>query len=208
MTKIIVALKNRLFKQSLENYLVKEGLADVLSDALGFDRAILEKHNPDIVLAELPVDLDSFKSLSKQFSDVKFLVIGNNLSTDQYHLLISSGVKGCLTYSSELQELKTAIDDIASGKIYFPHEVLQNLMLHPHVVVDKHTNILTEREIEILQLLCEGMSNEQISDRIHLSYDTVKWHRSNILIKCGCNNILSLYKYAVSNKLVQASAIQ
>lgn len=61
---------------------------------------------------------------------------------------------------------------------------------------------MSERELEIIGLICEGETNKQIADTLHLSVDTVKWHRANIMSKTGCNNAASLVIYAIKNKII------
>jgi DNA-binding NarL/FixJ family response regulator len=62
---------------------------------------------------------------------------------------------------------------------------------------------LSPRELEILKLVCENLTNEEIAEKVNLSYDTVKWHRSNILSKTGCKNALGLLIFAIKNKIVE-----
>lgn len=204
METILLVLKNRIFSQCLKLFLEKEKIA-VVTQADHIDAATILETVPGMVIIELLNDFDSYKSFENMvlaYPQVKFLVISNKLSNDEYLQLINSGVKGSILTTSDLSELVTAIQEIMEGKIFFPQKILQKILLSQTSLNSKKTNVLTEREIEILRLLCEGLSNEQISERIHLSYDTVKWHRSNILIKCGCKNILSLYKYAIKKELV------
>jgi DNA-binding CsgD family transcriptional regulator len=60
----------------------------------------------------------------------------------------------------------------------------------------------TRREKEILQLLCEGLSNKEIADALFISERTVLGHKTNLLLKTDCKNSLSLMAYAIKNKLV------
>lgn len=169
------------------------------------------EQSPHIVIADLAYEFRSFQSVSnllQKYPGSKVLVIVNNLQLDECRQFIDSGVKGAVSCQDDITEIVKAVKELSGGKIFYPYSILQQIMMNKPVAPVKQSLGLTDREIEILLLLCEGLSNEQISAKIHLSYDTVKWHRSNILNKCECKNILSLYKYAVRNNLVQVANVR
>lgn len=198
-----------MFRQSLKYYLEKEGIAQVIAHADLPEKVVSELTDTEAILigefGNGHLHVNQLKDIVTRYSDLKIITITFGLSNEDYYQLINAGVKGCVLKGADVNELVTAINEVSAGRIFFPHQILQQVMLQRLPNPDKTINNLTARELEVLQLLCEGLSNEEISDKLHLSYDTIKWHRSNILIKCGCNNILSLYKYAVSNKLIKAT---
>ena len=205
MVNIVLVSKNLLFRQCLKLYLEGVSLSDSINHYSFIEELIKHEETPEIVIVELNPEFRNFQSINnllESFSGAKVLVIANNLQLDEYRQLIDSGVKGTISGQDDIEELVKAVKEIASGKIFYPYNILQQIMVNKPVVPGKQATGLTDREVEILLLLCDGLSNEQISERIHLSYDTVKWHRSNILNKCECKNILSLYKYAIKNDLV------
>ncbi len=71
------------------------------------------------------------------------------------------------------------------------------------VAVCEDEESLSAREIEILACVCQGLSNQQIADRLFISKRTVDKHRANILEKTGCRNTADLVVYAIKNKLVE-----
>ncbi len=205
MVNIVLVSKNLLFRQCLKLYLEGVSLSDSIKHYSFIEELIQHEKTPEIIIVELNPEFRNFQSINnllESFSDAKVLVIANNLQLDEYRQLIDSGVKGTISGQDDIEELVKAVKEIASGKIFYPYNILQQIMVNKPVAPGKQQAGLTDREVEILLLLCDGLSNEQISERIHLSYDTVKWHRSNILNKCECKNILSLYKYAIKNDLV------
>jgi DNA-binding NarL/FixJ family response regulator len=62
---------------------------------------------------------------------------------------------------------------------------------------------LTDRELEVLRFICCGLSNEQIAEKLHLSFDTIKWHRSNLLGKTGCKNTAQLIIHSIRANLIE-----
>lgn len=208
MTNISLVTKNLLFGQSLKRLLEVEMKGVQVKCYNHTEDLLALKESPGLVLYELVAGFDnfqSFRTLTDLFAEVKILVMNHDTNPGIYKGLINNGVKGSISVCSEINELIKAIHEITADKIYYPYEVLKKIMQETKPEAEKQTAGLTDREIEILRLLCEGLSNEQISDKLHLSYDTVKWHRGNILIKCGCKNILALYKYALKQKLLPVS---
>jgi DNA-binding NarL/FixJ family response regulator len=209
MINIILVSKNQLFRQALKIYLEKGKLSNSVTHYSFFEELQQNEQMPDIVIAELASEVGKFKSIEAllgSFPKVKVLLIANNLHIDEYQQMIDLGVKGTVCIGADLEELTIAVKELAAGKIYFPYDVLRQVMTNTQNDPGKLTG-LTYREIEILRLLCDGLSNEQISEKLHLSFDTIKWHRSNILNKCECKNILALYKYAVKHKLIPATKV-
>lgn len=208
MSGIFLLSENRMFRQSLSYYLKSHLPGCVINDFDNVGEMSGQSFVPELVICNMQNAVSGFKSLRSimaAFADVKILIIGNGFSANDFRQMISLGVKGWMSEFAGLNELKNTINEISEGKIVFPHDILQSIMLNSKKETVKQCNALTEREIEILQLLCDELSNEEISEKLHLSYDTIKWHRSNILVKCECKNILSLYKYAVRHKLIQVS---
>ena len=98
----------------------------------------------------------------------------------------------------------TAVTDVLNDNTHYGREVL-NVMLQK-IQTDKKREevkkVLSARELEILQLIIEEYSSEEIGEKLFISKRTVETHRANILEKTGCHNIIGLIKYAVRNKLV------
>ena len=115
------------------------------------------------------------------------------------------GAKGFLLKNTNLQEVKTAIDTVMSGGNYFSQELMQNLLRNYKLTKgQKETESeLSEREIEILLLISEGLSNQEIGDRLFISKRTVEKHRANILDKTNCKNTAGLIMYAIKNQLIE-----
>jgi DNA-binding NarL/FixJ family response regulator len=68
---------------------------------------------------------------------------------------------------------------------------------------DKAVNELSERELQVLNKICMGLTNEQIASELNLSYDTIKWHRANLLAKTNTCNTAALVMYSIKNKLIE-----
>lgn len=143
------------------------------------------------------------KAIQKQ-PGLKVLTLSSFGDEKYYFHMIEAGAKGFVLKNSSMAELESAIKEVANGGSWFSSELLQKVILNISAKPKRENAIdLTDREMEILRLICESCTNEQIAEKIKLSYDTVKWHRANLLSKTGCTNTAGLVMYAIKNKLVE-----
>ncbi|MBT2619868.1 MULTISPECIES: response regulator transcription factor [Chryseobacterium] len=114
--------------------------------------------------------------------------------------MIKNGAQGYLLKSASMEEFKDCINKAASGQLAFSDEV-EKIIEKTSIYDLKTVPRLTQREKEILQLLAEGKSTQEISDILFLSYLTVQTHRRNLLNKYGVRNVVELLKFAKDNGL-------
>jgi two-component system response regulator NreC len=98
------------------------------------------------------------------------------------------------------EELIGAIRKVASSQSYFSTEVTLSL-LNP-TQSNQPTELLTERETEIIKLIAEGFSNKEIGSKLFISHRTVDTHRTNLMKKLDVSNIAGLISYAIRNGVV------
>lgn len=122
---------------------------------------------------------------------------------------LKAGALGYVLKDSPKDELVKAIKEVANGGKYFASEVSQ-LMVSSYVTKagdfakpKKKSNSLTNREVEIIRLLSDGLSNQKIADMLGISHRTVDTHRTNIMQKVKVKNVAELVKYAIVNKLIE-----
>ena len=113
--------------------------------------------------------------------------------------MIDIGVKGFILKDVDNKELEDSINKVISGGTYFSQELLLNLIKNKSF--DENIT-LTKREKEVLELICKGYSNQQISEQLFISQRTVERHRSNLLLKTDSKNSISLVLYAIRHKLI------
>jgi DNA-binding NarL/FixJ family response regulator len=125
---------------------------------------------------------------------------------EYYFRMVEAGAKGFLLKNSDIREVVAALKTVGDGGTYFSQELLFSLVgslkstSKYENTVEEH---LSEREKEILLLVCKGLSNQEIGDRLFISKRTVDKHRANILEKTGCRNTANLVAYAIKNSLVE-----
>lgn len=206
MVNVVLVDPCRIFRQCLIKIWKDEHFSSVLADVDKLDElsVVFKSFSPDLLLVNMSTnnikEAEELKKILQRHNQAKCLVLIQSLDVEFCHALIDAGVRGYVLISSGIEELDDAMKKVASGQILFSNEVLKEVAALSEN--EKLIRILfTEREQEVIHLICDGMTNQQIAEKMHLSYDTIKWHRSNILEKSHCTNTLSLYKFAIANKL-------
>jgi DNA-binding NarL/FixJ family response regulator len=203
--KIIIADDHTLFRQGLKMILEDMEDIDVIADVangkelIGITRELL----PDLIIMDINMPqingIEASRVLLQEFPELKILVVSMYGDEQYYNSVIENGVKGFILKDAENTELRSAVNAILNGKTYFSQELLLNLIRNR-----KNSNqiSLTQRERQILELICQGLNTTEIAAKLFLSERTIENHRANLLDKTGCRNSLSLVLYAFRNNLV------
>jgi DNA-binding NarL/FixJ family response regulator len=170
----------------------------------------LEGKIPDLVLMdiEMPVMDGSeatIRALEKH-PDLKTLALSMFGDENYYFKMVNAGVNGFLLKTSDIEEFENAIRVIISGGKYFSNELLSRVIASfgKKTFQEDQINLhLTDREIDVIKLICEGLTNDEIAEKLYISPKTVKNHRANLLSKTGCKNAPSMIIYAIKNKLIE-----
>jgi DNA-binding NarL/FixJ family response regulator len=207
MIKIVLVDDHSIFRESLKRLLIAEKIADVVAEAKnGIEfLKIIDSIIPDLVLMDIAMPgMDGIEAAKKgieKMPNLKIIALSMYGDEKYYFKMIESGVKGFVLKNVDIKDLENAITEVASGGSWFSNELLRKIIVTMSKC--KLSERLTNREIEVLKLICNGLSSEQIAKELNLSYDTIKWHRSNILSKTGCKNTASLIMHSIRTSLVE-----
>jgi DNA-binding NarL/FixJ family response regulator len=206
-----------------DHKLFREGLSFVISQMKGFEVAgeasngkafleLSENLDVDIVLMDISMPgLDGIESTIKAMEmhpDLKIIALTMFCDEEYYYKMIQAGVSGYLLKESGKEELEIALNTVISGENYFSQKLLRNIILNLNNTkaftkqINRQEIKLTRRESEILKLICQGLSNAEISEKISLSLRTVEGHKSNLISKTGVKNSVSLVMFALKNHLI------
>jgi DNA-binding NarL/FixJ family response regulator len=118
--------------------------------------------------------------------------------------MVDAGAKGFLLKNSDMTEVIEAIDTVINGDHYFSKELLLNIVKNLRKSKDGNWKAidLSEREMEILELICKGFSNQEIGEKLFLSKRTIDKHRANILEKTASKNTAQLVMNAIKNQWI------
>ena len=206
---IIIVDDHALFRNGLNLLLNNFENINILAEAengLEFLN-IIEKAKPDIVLIDIDMPvMDGIEATEKaiiKYPDLKLIALSMFGDEDYYYKMINAGVKGFLLKNSEIQEVINAINTVYKGGTFFSQDLLINLVknIKPLDLDSDKSFSLSERELEVLSLICQGFSNQEIRDKLFISKRTVDKHRSNLLSKTNSKNTANLVIYAIRNKL-------
>jgi len=170
---------------------------------------LLETQAPDLVLLDIDMPvmdgIEAARLALEKLPDLKIITLSMYGEEDYYYKMVDAGVKGFLLKNSDINEVKGALQAVLEGGTYFSSELLKNLVNSLRSKSQHHEkqNVLSERETEILILICQGFSNQEIADQLYISKRTVDKHRSNILEKSESKNTAQLVMYAIKNQLVE-----
>lgn len=135
--------------------------------------------------------------------DLKVIALSMFGDEHYYSRMVEAGAKGFLLKDSGIGEVLEAIGAVSEGGSYFSPTLLETFARRLRTVEGSLSESLSVREREILVAVCQGLSNQEIADRLFISKRTVDKHRANILEKTGCKNTASLVVYAVRRHLVE-----
>jgi len=209
--KIIIVDDHTLFRNGLRILLNNMEDYQVIAEAANGKQFLdlLETQLPDLVLLDInmPV-MDGIEAATiahEKYPKLKIITLSMYGEEDYYYKMVNAGVKGFVLKNSDIKEVKTALDVVYDGGSFFSSELLQNLVnsLKSSPKSKEFHAELSEREMEILILICQGLSNQEIGDKLFISKRTVDKHRANILEKSESKNTAQLVVYAIKNRLVE-----
>ncbi|MBO9684709.1 MAG: response regulator transcription factor [Flavisolibacter sp.] len=195
-----------------DHYLVIEGIHSLLQNESNIELvghamnaasclAYLEQHLPDIILMDISLPdkngIDLCKEVKEKYPSV--FIIGLSTFNQQSFIqkMMSNGASGYVLKNATQEELMLAIETVAKGKTFLSHEAAQSLRKKIAGVP-----VLTSREKEVLELIAEGLTNNEIAKKLFISITTVDTHRKNLLAKFEAKNIASLIKAAMQMQLI------
>lgn len=208
--KIILVDDHKLFRNGLKLLLNNSDNAMVIAEASnGFEfLQIIEENQDAIIFMDIQMPemngIEATRQSLEKYPDLKIIALTMFGEDEYYYQMIEAGVKGFLLKNTDIDEVLEAIEIVARGENCFSKELLYNIVRNiSHTKKNNNDDPnLSERELEILHLICEGLSNQEIADKLFISKRTVDKHRSNILEKTGTNNTASLVMYSIKQGII------
>lgn len=208
--RIFIVDDHQILIDGVKSLLRNEERFQILNEALSAKDALsklAEDYNYDILITDISMPgmdgVELSKRVKQLYPEIKILVLSMYNNQQVATEIIMSEAEGFILKNTGKQELVAALNAISDNGTYYSREVLLAMM--QKVKSDKKTEEeianLTDREAEILQLICEELSSEQIAQKLNISKRTVDTHRQNIYEKTGCKTIISLIKFALRNNL-------
>nr|WP_321409709.1 response regulator transcription factor [uncultured Carboxylicivirga sp.] len=141
-------------------------------------------------------------------SDLKVIALSLYNESQYYHDLVAAGAKGFILKQASIQELEEGIREVYKGGSYFSQELLQNVIKNMKYQdsalksTDDSENI-TEKEAEMLKYICEGLTNQELADKLFVSVKTIESNKARLMRKTNSRNNAALILWAIKNKIVK-----
>lgn len=169
---------------------------------------------PDIILSDITMPemggIELLQAVSDRYPSIKVIMLSMLNSTQNVAQAFTQGAQGYLVKNVSYDELLFAIQHVHRGRRYLSEELSMLLLEKLYKQSDLNEQSekviqevdLSERELEILQLIGDGYTNMEIADKLFLSKRTVEGHRQNLIDKTGTRNSPALVKFAIMNGLI------
>lgn len=215
ITKVIIVDDHQLILDGLRNIFADIPATNIIAEAHNGEQALklIDSLQPDLVMmdVDMPVmnGLEACLQLRKSNPRVKVIILTMHDEPSLIRRIMEIGADAYLIKNSDQEKLRSAIEKVIAGEKVFDEELLSNNQQTGNVFSLKPSDAvlmsqLTEREIEILSLIADGLSNKEIGDKIFISHRTVDTHRTNLMRKLDIHNMAGLIRFAIRNGLIQS----
>jgi NarL family two-component system response regulator LiaR len=209
MIKVLLVDDHEMVRLGVSSYLSIQDDIEVLGEAengrVGYEKAL--ELRPDVILMDLVMDemdgIESTKLILNDWPEAKIIIVTSFIDDEKVYPAIEAGAAGYLLKTSTAHEIAEAIRATQRGERVLEPEVTTKMM-------DRLTNRtpilhedLTNREQEVLLLIAEGKSNQEIADSLFITLKTVKTHVSNILSKLEVEDRTQATIYAFKHGLIK-----
>lgn len=209
--KIFIVDDHEFFRNGLKMVINRLKYAKVTGEAANGKEFLemLPKDEPDIVLMDIQMPLmngiEATRAALDEYPDLKIVALTMFDDEEYVQRMIDAGAKGFLLKNITKDILDQALQAIQTGKNYYSPELFnfftKKVVSEPKA--EEEEVQLTRREKEVLQLICDGLTNKEIADRLFISERTVVGHKSNLLAKTNTKSSVGLLSYAIKHRLVE-----
>src|SRR5690625_3078448 len=209
MIRVVVVDDHEIVRKGIIAYLRTDKLIDVVGEAgSGTEGETLdERVRPDVVLMDLIMDngsgIEATKQIMEHSPDCKVIILTSYYDDEQIFPAIEAGAFSYLLKTSSAPEIAEAIKKAIHGENVIEPKVAGKMMTGFRSERKKAHDDLTARELEVLLCIGNGMTNQEISDKLYIGIKTVKTHVSNILSKLEVNDRTQAAVYVHRNQLLK-----
>ncbi|WP_378183447.1 response regulator [Aquimarina sp. SS2-1] len=209
---LIIADDHKMFLDGLLSILNSENDYNILLTAKnGKHIAKYLEINPDekidLIITDITMpEMDGIalnKIIKEKNSKIKTLVVSMHNNADMIDNLIEHDVDGYVPKNAEKEELLKAIQTILGGEKYFSREIKDIYMENKFSKKKNEEVKLTQREIDVITLIAQEYTTQEIADKLFLSKHTIESYRKNLIAKLNVRNLAGLTKYAIKMNYIQ-----
>jgi DNA-binding NarL/FixJ family response regulator len=202
MANILIVDDHPIVAEGLQKLVINRKIATTCVTVYSANECqkTLKLFTPDLILLDFHLPdgngIDLCKYIKHENDNIKVLVISSFREHSIVKLMLQSGASGYVLKNALEEEIIEAIQTVLAGETYMCNE--------SQGIIDEYKSqtIVTEREIEILKLIADGLTNPEIAEKLFLSPLTVERHRKNIIVKLNAKNTASLISIAIHKRYI------
>ncbi|GGJ92151.1 DNA-binding response regulator [Lentibacillus kapialis] len=212
MIRVVVVDDHEVVRKGIVAYLQTEGEIDVVGEASGGHEGteVILSTRPDVVLMDLMMEngsgIDATEKVMKQLPACKIIILTSFYDDDQVFPALESGAFSYLLKTASASEITDAIKKAVKGENVIEPKVAGKMMSRFRSEEKKPHEELTQRELEVLLCIGDGLTNQEISDKLYIGIKTVKTHVSNALSKLEVHDRTQAAVYVHKNALLKGNS--
>ena len=210
---IIIADDHRIFRKGLKSLLSEKDNIQVMAEADDGDQALemARKYKPKIVIMDIGMPkmdgIEATRQIRERLPETEVIILSMHAKKAYIDQVLQAGAKGYVLKDSDEENLIAAINTVYNGGFYLDSPIADQVLSDyfggaAKRDVKEQADPLSEREKEVLKLLAEGHSNQEVADILCISRKTVENHRAHIVRKTGVQGQVGLTKYAARIGLI------
>lgn len=226
--RVLLVDDHAILREGIRYLLSASGEVDVVGEAQDGVEALemVERLEPEAVLMDIAMPrmngIEATTELKKRHPELPVLILSMYDSEEYVLPILKAGASGYVLKRAAAQELVSALKAVVAGQVILHPDVARTVMenLHqgqgaspPQTQAEKHEGMhpaleqLTDREREVLTLIAQGLTNQQIGEKLFISIKTVQAHRANLMEKLDLHDAVELTKFAIKTGLVSLDDI-
>jgi len=212
MIKVFIVDDHKMVIEGLRLLLQNHKEIEVIDYALSGEEALekMKSIQPDVVLMDVNMPglngIETTKSMVELFPELKIIAISMHKESSLIKLMLHNGAKGYVLKNAGQDEVVKAIERVHVGKMYLD-ETVNDIVINSVANTSRQKSTdnfpkLSRREKDVLKLIMDEYTTQEIADKLFISFGTVETHRRNMLIKTGARNTVGLVKMAMEYDLL------
>jgi len=210
---VILADDHRIFRTGLKSLLSEKAHIEVLAEADNGDEALKKavQHKPHLVIMDIGMPkmdgIEATRQIRERLPATEVVILSMHAKKAYIDQVLKAGAKGYVLKDSDEDNLIAAINTVHNGGYYLDSPIADQVLSgyfggKTKRELQEQADPISEREKEVLRLLAEGHSNQEVADILCISRKTVENHRANIVRKTGVQGQVGLTKYAARIGLI------